>query len=364
MSDKMKNKRKLYPNIFFCFLSFFALLSSGCIQKETSQPNVTATTSMISSSSKASPMFLCENAMHDYIYTGLVDVNGTLFYVVKDENKPLASFIAGESTVTDNSRNLIRRIYSDQSASVNGKLAYRVIETDPSSNYPKYYISYEGWYYGKKYASVDSPTEVGGKLAYLAEDIDGFFVVYDNEEAEKRYSSVTQLKDIGGKLAYTAGDASGKQFIVYDGEEIGKQYRNASFPTEVNGKLAYVAQLGLRRFIVYDGKETGSNYDGAYSPADVGGELAYVAKRDDNEFIVYKGKEIGVGYDRIFYLGQAQGKLIYVASKRGGEFIVYEGKEGRDFDRITSEPLEIGGAMVFAAKFNGRNCIVSVQLGD
>ncbi|OGN88610.1 MAG: hypothetical protein A2Z74_02700 [Chloroflexi bacterium RBG_13_46_9] len=99
------------------------------------------------------------------------------------------------------------------------------------------------------------------RVAYIAHEGDGQFVVIDGEEGEK-YDEVVYLtfSPDSRRVAYLAQEGD-KWFVVVNGEE-GKKYDDASSPifSPDSQRLAYVAEAGDKWFVVIDGEE-GKKYD-------------------------------------------------------------------------------------------------------
>ncbi len=162
------------------------------------------------------------------------------------------------------------------------------------------------------------PVEVNSSLAFeLIKD--NFFetrtIMYNGKEYGTQYKDAFQPTEINGKLAYIASNNEtvfrGKTFIVYDGKEIGKQYGSVSSPEEVNEKLVYTAystpETGTGTndcgFLVYEGREYGKigstdKQNCAFKPFILNGKFCYVYARRLSESkynytLVCNEKEIG-----------------------------------------------------------------------
>ncbi|MDI6883092.1 MAG: hypothetical protein QMC93_01285 [Patescibacteria group bacterium] len=255
---------------------------------------------------------------------------------------------------------------------------------------------------GKEYDKATNPTEINGKLAFLAEENGKNFIVYKGEEIGK-VSNFTVLSpfimEINGKLAFMAiiKDTI-KTFIWYDGKEIGKEYDRVRYPTEVNKKLAFVAFKDGSSFVVYDGKEIrkgydqigeifevdkelcyrarksgiynrnyiivcddkviGERYDNTYDPKELNGKLIFKAQKGGRVLLVYQGQEIGEGYDSIENVIEINGKLAYLVKKGKERLIIYDSQEiGREYDSV-AWLSNVNNKVAFEATKNGKTFIV------
>lgn len=93
------------------------------------------------------------------------------------------------------------------------------------------------------YKYVSEPKEIAGKLTYVANELDKYYIVQDGQKNTSCiYSS--QPIAVAGKLVFTCSQSSGwtNPIIVYDGQQVGKRYSAIDKLTAVNGKLYFVAQ--------------------------------------------------------------------------------------------------------------------------
>ena len=226
---------------------------------------------------------------------------------------------------------------------INGKLVY--VYSDLKSH-----IVYDGQEVGSEYASVNSPVEINGKLAYVATEDNRTFIVYDGQEIGKQYGKAHTPVNVNGKLAYIAEEdcevkemrgystlSCNKSFIVFNGQELGKEYDYVASPMEVNGKLLYKAKLGDKIFFVYNGQEVGKEYEFVDYAMDINGKLAYVAgrmtpalvgnARTQEMFVIYDGKVLGNYYFEVDGMVSVNGKIAFLASKASEHILYYNGKE-------------------------------------
>lgn len=214
---------------------------------------------------------------------------------------------------------------------INGKLTYMANKNG------KNFIVYDGLEIGKEYDRADYPIEVNGKLAYFAKKDKKTFVVFDGKEIGNEYVGdyfIESPKEIGGKLAYKIRLFSAiKSIVVYDGNEYGKEYDSIDGDLmSVNDKLLYKAIKGnkdfldSKNFIIYNGNES-KEYDGTSNIVSVNGKLAYLASKNGNFYINYDGIEYEFNskeYSDVDFLFVLNGKLAFCVEKDNKSFIMVE----------------------------------------
>ncbi len=338
---------------------------------------------------------------YDTIFLGTIfSVNGKLAYGVQDK---------GDSYIVYDGKQIGGEYDSVESVlKIGEKLAFLAIKDRKS------FIVYDGIELGKEYYSVSEPVNIGGILAYMGQKVSGddvawygnyggkevteengrfffdpkddvktasvngklayvaqadetWYVVYDGVPVGKKYIRSSHPKSIGGKLAYSASKDN-KGFIVHDGVEVGKEYDNAGDQTEVNGKLAYIATLGTKYFVVYDGKKYGKEYDKneilfvSNTSKEVGGKLVYEAYdiKAEKPLVVYDTEILGPTYDKVDYesLQIINGKLTYIAFKESKALVVQGNTEFKNGYTEISKLIEVNGKIAYEAVKNGKSIIV------
>lgn len=235
------------------------------------------------------------------------------------------------------------------------------------------FISFDGQKIGSEYDEVSSPTNVGGKLAYIAKTsyaakIGGIvetgkssFVVFDGK-AGKPYNkgNINEIFNIGGKPIYIVEAISyGKLYdclVSVNGEEC--YYENIQNLINVNDKLAYIAvdNNTSNKFyvVVYDNKIVSKKYDSISNLINVKGKLAYIATEGKEytegreSFVVFDGIE-GKHYKEVLMLTNINGKLAYLAREKDGKsFVVLNGIEGKRYENIYNL-INVKGKLVYQA---------------
>jgi len=207
---------------------------------------------------------------YDYVHSP-AEVNGRLaYFALKDKNR----FVVYGDSKTKNYHG-----FSSQNppTEINNSLAYIVRENE------KEYLVY-GEHQGNLFDSIKGLTEVVDKPAYKATIGDKSFIVYGEKELGKEYDFVGSPTEVDGKLAYCAMEVD-VGFVVFDGR---KQIRHSKVyhPIEVDGKLTYKFVSAGRSVISYGGVDVGRQYDQVYCFAEVNNSLAYIAKKDDMWYMV------------------------------------------------------------------------------
>lgn len=250
-----------------------------------------------------------------------------------DAAKPTPALPESGETVTSEGVTFAKLGTAYQSAEnpfvVGGKIGYIAQRKDNN----KEIIVYDGKEYGGQYDRISSPTDVNGKLAFVAAENLRFrqhYLYFDGHVTtlSKEYWGPIYLYSVGEKPAFAATlKDETTDAVVMDGKEIGR-YRHVnpisagtySGITDINGKTAFVSQVKVgenqwKNAVYFDGKEIG-RYDSVYFLTNVGGRLAYAVVDGEQNYSRY----------RIVINGQYLGNE-YVDSWAGGEkLVVFNGK--------------------------------------
>ncbi len=147
------------------------------------------------------------------------------------------------------------------------------------------------------------------------------------EQIGSKYDNVYLPTDVGGKVAFKAEQGDSKFIATEDGREIGrdKNYDNVGAPVGVAGKIAFKANKGEAWFIATeDGREVGTEYDIVNSPKDVGGKIVFIAFKDEKWFVATEdGVEVGkeYGYSEIINFYEVDSTHVAVVAKQGDKYV-------------------------------------------
>ncbi len=285
-----------------------------------------------------------------------INIGGTLAFMgqkVSGNDVSWYGNFGGKEITEENGRFFFDSQDDVKTAVVNGKLAY-VAQTDET-----WYVVYDGVPVGKKYERSSHPKSINGKLAYSASRDNKGFIVYDGVEIGKEYDNAGDQTEVNGKLAYFAVQGT-KYFVVYDGRKYGKEYNKdeilfvSNTPKDVGSKLAYEAYdiKAKKRLVVYDTEILGPAYDRVdYDSLQIiDGKLAYIAFKGSEALVVRGTTEFKNGYTEISKLTAVNGKIAYEAVKNEKYIIVYDGTEyGQEFDSV-GYPLDVNGKLAFYAR--------------
>jgi protein-disulfide isomerase len=251
----------------------------------------------------------------------LLDVGGELVHSAKKNDR---WFIVYPDREIETSYREVKNLVS-----VGGKLAYEAIKD--SRDGAKRIVVYDGQEKGGGFNMAISPADVDGKLAYIARNSNGKFIVYDGRNIWVDLDHADHLVGVGDKPAYMGLKYNEKgdiYYIVFDGEEIETTYELITQLAEVDGKLAFAAKKDDRTWVAVHDWEEGPEYTKISVITDVKGKLTYQADDTepfgihDGDFIVYEDKEIGKEYASAWFPSEIDGKLAYWAQKSGKFFIV------------------------------------------
>jgi hypothetical protein len=191
-------------------------------------------------------------------------------------------------------------------------------------------------------------------FAYAALDDGHWRVIRDDAPGppfEALLQGTLRFSADGVHLAYAAL-AQGKVHAVLD-QDAGPAYdgiANLGFITE-NGRLAYVARKGDRTRVVVDGSE-GPAYDAIGEVAWHSGHYAFAALREPSWIAVLDGVE-QQPYDRVDALRLAPGgkHLAYVARRGAHELVVLDGVESEPYRSVRHATLGFApdGRLSYAA---------------
>lgn len=191
------------------------------------------------------------------------------------------------------------------------------------------FLVYEGEEYGESTPGIYGFAVVDGDLVW--QEAGGFRgplgMFRDGEEIGPQYEEVRDPTNVGGYLAYVAED-DGETFVVYRGEERGKQYDFVRNPTDVGGIIAYIARDGNSFYVVFNGTERGP-YDDVKEIYDVNGEIGIQARRGGRTLLV-TGDSKSVLEDNPRDVIPVGDGLAYSVVKHGEKnirsYVVYEGE--------------------------------------
>jgi hypothetical protein len=218
--------------------------------------------------------------------------------------------------------------------------------------------------------TVLSLKEVGGKPAFVVSSGKYWHIIYEGKVILGPYKSTSFPTDIDGRLAYIAVTESGQQIAVFDGKEYGRDYGSVlPYLWDYEGQLAFSAirKDGSRdgkQFVVLNGVETGLQYMDAISLEVENDQFTYVGYLKDDLYssrIVYKGKEYGASYDYVLLPAIREGRFFYNAHKNGKQCVVLEGNEGRWYDDIYGGWVMVSGKLIYMVADSGRRFLVVEQ---
>jgi hypothetical protein len=236
---------------------------------------------------------------------------------------------------------------------IGGKLAYAFENNDGTSG-----VVYDGQVVSGAYQKVGilPIAEVGGKLAYEAYKGEKQVIVWGGNEYGVEYDGSWRPTDVAGRLAFVAekgkiGDQNHKQVIVWDGKEYGTNFKSANDVVDIGGKLAYIGRDSSGAYIVVGDKKYGPYGQVRWLHGQDGHFIAEVSNgKGDVSFLVVDGKEVGKGYK--YFTGPytfIDGKFGFSASKNEKIVIVYDGKEIGMGSSYESGPYNIKGQLAYVA---------------
>jgi hypothetical protein len=287
------------------------------------------------------------------------DISGKLAYIVGDKGRMFVVFDGKRGN------DYLSVIIRDE---LKGALFYQATEHDWRAR--KYFYVVGNDEVGRQYDNIWKPEDVGGELAYIAEQDGKSFLVLGQQELGRQYDNVTSWVNIGGEVAYVA-EKDGQQFVVYLGKE-GKKYARVTYLRDIGGKLSYLAikkgrcyETNASAVAVYDGEEEGLQYDTVLcldgGIVNVNGELAYVAKQDGHRFVVYDGEEYGKEYDAVYWPFEFDGKLAYFA-KDGDKTMIVIGDEklGKSYSMgdYPYKPIKVNDKIAYIAEDGDREFVM------
>lgn len=234
---------------------------------------------------------------------------------------------------------------------VGGKLAYAFENNDGTSG-----VVYDGQVVSGAYQKVGilPIAEVGGTLAYEAYKGDKQIIVWNGKEYGEQYDMALSPTDVGGKLAYLAQIGkvrpSIKQIVVWDGKEYGTDFTQTNDIRDIGGKLAFHGRKASSEYIVVGDKQYGPYGSVRWLQEKDGHSIAQVSNGNAS-FYVVDGVEIGKGFD---YLADqyafVEGKFAFSGSKNKKITIVYDGQEiGSGGASLESGPYNVKGQLAYVA---------------
>lgn len=154
----------------------------------------------------------------------------------------------------------------------------------------------------RTYGGYNSYADVGGKLAYIAEENNKYFIFFDGKKIGKSLGGVPiNIVDSSGEPAYLilANDVSlALAFMgnIYIGEKrVDTQYDHSKDLIEYKDKIAYLGYRLMDQgyggwFVNYNGKEYGFNYNGEIAELFVlDDRLSFIAMVKEDERTVTPG---------------------------------------------------------------------------
>jgi hypothetical protein len=218
--------------------------------------------------------------------------------------------------------------------------------------------------------TVLSLHEVGGRPAFVVSTGMNWHIIYEGKVVQGPYKRTSFPTDIDGRLAYIAVTESGQQIAVFDGKEDGRDYESVwPYLWDYKGQLAFSASRkdGSRDgkwFAVLNGVETGLQYMDATDLEVENDQFTYVGYLNDDlhsSRIVYKGKEYGASYDYVLQPAIREGRFFYKAHKNGKQCVVLEGSEGKWYEDIHGGWVMVSGKLVYMVADGGRRFLVVEQ---
>jgi len=236
---------------------------------------------------------------------------------------------------------IVKYDWVGQPRNIDGKLGFLAQEDD------KFFLVVNGKRVGKEYDELPPRPNImiDGKLAFVGGRNRLLYVNYGGQELGPGYDSIFSLTDVGGKLAYIATKED-IDYVIYDGKVVSEGYTDVNILSlkSIGNKPAYISGGQL----IFDDKEYGEEYERISYVADVSGKPAFIARRDGKEFVVYDGKEISLEYDRVMGVAGVNDKLALNVLHQGKQFVIYDGQESEGY-QIVQDVSEIAGKLTYAA---------------
>ena len=257
-------------------------------------------------------------------------INGRLVFAVECEDE---SFIATEDGSVIGRGKGYNSV--DSPMCIDGKIAFRAWRGEKTCTVMEDGTEIEGdfqfWGYPKRIGDKDfERVQRGGEQ---------YFTSSNGDEIGKGrgYVDVRSPSDLGGKIGFLAKKENDNWVIVDHGgneTEINKDYNSTMGLVEVGGAIFFGASdslVSLARFIAnIDGSERWRDreYDRILYIQDIGGMVAFIAEEDRSQFIVIDGEEFGVDQDyyEIFDYYQVNPTQFAVIAGKGREYVrhIYE----------------------------------------
>ncbi|GEM_PF-3480992 len=281
-------------------------------------------------------------------------------------------------------------------AEVGGTLAYEAYKDG------KQIIVWDGKEYGNEYDIALSPTDVGGKLAFLArrgtrETGLHQFVVWDGKEYGTQFQQANDIRDFSGQPLFKAKGANGdyvvvgdtsygpygyvSSLVVQDGHWVAKGGNNPTYyivdgvlsavPTNdigqgvfVNDEFAYGAASLEHPLIMYQGKEVGRAVNSEGGPFEINGKVGYVALLPDNRAqLMVDGQPVGPAIaGRVHNIAVSEGGRVAIQVEDGSKCSAVGGAVYLDGEKVyegcTSNPYGFyGEKLLFWIKENGMSLL-------
>lgn len=323
-----------------CKLNYSTRAKSNCLVKTSPSSNIEDGT-IDSSGEKGS--FTIVTSPYSSV-KDLQEIGGVLAYAYESDNGKSSGVVYNGEIVSKR----YQRVGSLPIEEIGGTLAYEAVKEG------KKIVVWNDKEYGLDYNMAFSATDVGGKLAYIAEKgvtKEGKpkrIVVWDGKEyGFDQFDKTSWITDVGDELVFAGKNASGS-FVWTAEKQIGP-YSAVRWIQEYNGHYVAMVSWGSDDFFIVDGVEVGRN-----SGMRLGTEyvfiddvFAYSATKGEKKIIIYNGKEIGTEYKTIYGPYKINNKLGYMA-------VNTDGSSKMIIDGLATAPVYTDSILSVDVSENGR----------